>query len=727
MLGLPLPDRLALFAGALQNDDAEAGLTRAMALLSEMGIVQAAPDERAPWLSVAHGSRTLSFDAVVGGDSALDVRTRDLIGASLRAAMMRAAEAAEHARTRERLDMLSAASFEGLFVHVDGVIVDANHSLTEMLGYTREELLGANIVQLCVVPEDWPDVLHRVTNRVEGEYIVTAVRKDGAQFRAELQTKQGRIGERPVRVVAVRDVTGREKTNMLLAESERRFRELTDAAFDFTVFTRGGIVLDARGDVERVLGVGRDTIVGRPVLDFVATSAQPVVQHAMSDNRFGAYDAAALNAQGAVVPIQCVVVASTLDGQSVRAVGLRDLRPTRRVEAERRTLEQQVERAQRLESLGVLAGGIAHDFNNLLAGILGNAELLDECATTADAREGAQAIIAAAQRAAALTRQMLAYAGQRDLGRREPVDIGAVVRELGSLLEATLSKKARLELDIGPGTVVVGERTTIDQVVMNLLTNASDALGDQPGEIRVRARCVQELDGRWDGALGSTIRPGDWVLIEVSDTGVGMDELTRGRVFEPFFSTKEKGHGLGLAACLGIVSAHGGAVLVESELGRGSRFSVVLPASDVAVTAGEKRLPPAGAKPCHVMVVDDEALVRTQLRRTLELRGYTVEEAGGGRAALAALAAKARADLPEVIILDMTMPDLDGAETLRAIRAAGVEVPVVISSGYLDLSIERRLPRGAFQGFLAKPYGATDLVGAIERALAAPATMRPSS
>ena len=305
-----------------------------------------------------------------------------------------------------------------------------------------------------------------------------------------------------------------------------------------------------------------------------------------------------------------------------------------------------------------------------------------ERATTDDDREIAAAIVTAAQRAAALTRQMLAYAGQRDLGRREPVDVGQLVQELRALLAATLSKKADLELAIDPASVVLGDPVTLSQVIMNLLTNASDALGDHPGRITVRVRHVTEVDARWDHGQGATVGPGRWVLVEVEDTGIGMDESTCGRVFEPFFSTKERGHGLGLAACLGIVRAHGGAVLVESELGRGSRFSVLLPASGAAKRADDAARPRATARPCRVLVVDDEALVRSQLRRSLELRGYSVIEAANGRSALAALEQESKtgaddARAIDVVILDMTMPDLDGAEVLRRLRAAGSRVPVV--------------------------------------------------
>jgi CheY-like chemotaxis protein len=279
-----------------------------------------------------------------------------------------------------------------------------------------------------------------------------------------------------------------------------------------------------------------------------------------------------------------------------------------------------------------------------------------------------------------------------------------------------LSKKARVNLALQPGILVKGDRTTLGQVFMNLLTNASDALSDQPGDINVRVRRTIEIDERWDQAQGATVGPGDWVLIEVEDTGVGMSEVTRGRIFEPFFTTKEKGHGLGLAACLGIVSTHRGAILVESEPGRGSRFSILLPATSATEQVASEA---AGAqptpRPCHVLVVDDEHVVRTQLRRLLEVRGYEVTEAGDGLAGLASL----ERDRPDVMILDLTMPDLDGAEVLLRMRAAGSTVPVVISSGFVKTALESRLPPEAFQAFLPKPYGMAELVSAIDRALSA--------
>ncbi len=623
----------------------------------------------------------------------------------------------EQARVRERLDMMSSASFEGIMVHVDGVVIDVNDRLCEMVGYARNEMLGPEPMRRSIAPEDLPAVIERVATHYEGAYVITAIRKNGERFRAEIQAKQGHVGDRPVRVAAFRDVTERERTHALLRESEQRFRDLARTAFDFTVFSRDGIVVGVDGDPSPIIGVSAAEMIGRPVLDFTAPSAQPIVRQQMESGRVGPYEAVAVHTNGDIVPVSCVVAATTLDGQPVRAAGIRDLRAVRQLEAERRALEQRLQRAQRLDSLGVLAGGIAHDFNNLLAGVLGNADLLREMVVGHEEREIAEAIVVAAQRAAALTRQMLAYAGQRDLGRREAVDVGDLVGELRTLLGATLSKKAQLELAVDARSIVLGDRATLTQVLMNLLTNASDALGDQAGIIRVTARRITDPDARWESGLGATVRPGDWVLIEVRDTGCGMDEPTRGRVFEPFFSTKERGHGLGLAACLGIVSAHGGAVLVESEVGRGSCFSVLLPASGNQRVASERPAAARASRPCKVLIVDDEPLVRKQLRRTLELRGYTVAEAVNGHSALATVG-EVR---PDVIILDMTMPDIDGAEVLARLRASGSRVPVIVSSGYLDVSVERKLTRGEFQGFLAKPYGASDLAAAIEHALASAA------
>ena len=317
----------------------------------------------------------------------------------------------------------------------------------------------------------------------------------------------------------------------------------------------------------------------------------------------------------------------------------------------------------------------------------------------------------AGQRAAGLTAQMLAYAGKGEIGPRAAVDLGELVKQLRVLLDATLSKKAHVTLSIEDGNLVLCNRATLTQLMMNLLTNASDALLDEQGTIGVRVASVTQPDARFARALGARVGPGRWVLMEVSDTGVGMAEATRLRIFEPFFTTKAQGHGLGLAACIGIVSSHGGAILVESELGRGSTFSVLLPAYQGEAAVAASPAPRERAAQRRVLVVDDERLVRVHLRKALESQGYEVTEAASGSAGLAAL----EHETPSVVLLDVTMPDISGIEVLRRIREQGSTVPVILSSGYHAAALD--VEQDSFQGFLAKPYTLGELLEAVGRVL----------
>ncbi len=709
-MSLPPESLSAELAELLARDDATQGLQQALARLAQLGIREHVDGERVVWLVIEAKGRTLALD---GGTDELAA----WLAPVLRLALLRVAEQDEHTRTRERLALLSEASFEGILVHIDGVVIDANQRLAEMVRCEIADLLGPETMRRTIAPEDLASTMQRVANGYEGAYTITGVRRDGTRFRAELQSKQGRLGDRPVRIAAVRDVTERERTLSLLQEGETHLRDLALGAFDFMVVTQKGVLVDVGGKFREVLGYERDEMVGREGASFVSPAMRPTVVAAIAEDRRGAYETLLIAKDGEEIPLEVVGARSTLNGEHARVAGFRDLRDVRRLQGERRRLEQQLQRSQRLDSLGVLACGIAHDFNNLLVGVIGNASLLITTLTDPFDRQCAEAIMSAGERAATLTRQMLAYAGRQDLSRRDPVDLGELFRELRTLLDATLSKKASVSLALEANSIVLGDRAPLTQVMMNLLTNASDALAGQPGRIEVRTRHVRELDARWDDALGASVGPGDWVLTEIEDNGVGMDEATRQRVFEPFFSTKEHGHGLGLAACLGIVTAHGGALLLESEPGRGSRFSLVLPATDRRAKA-EKNAPAViASEPCRVLVIDDEQLVRAQLRRSLELRGYQVDEACDGLSGIDAHQ-KRPAD---VLVIDMTMPDIDGAEVVRRIRETGSKVAIVLSSGYQAQAAAERLEAGAYQVFLPKPYGMSELLRAIETARAAAA------
>lgn len=390
-------------------------------------------------------------------------------------------------------------------------------------------------------------------------------------------------------------------------------------------------------------------------------------------------------------------------------------RERHRAEAARQELERGMLEMQKLESLGLLAGGLAHDFNNLLGVIQGNAELARRRLDAGDPAAAALARIETATcRAADLCRQMLAYAGK---GRfiTAPLDLGTLVAEMADLLGATVARTAVLDLDLAPALPPVeGDATQLRQVVMNLITNASDALGGAPGTIRVSTalrRCHRDQPtGPGDAALAA----GPWLELAVSDTGCGMDEATVARVFEPFFTTKATGRGLGLAAVQGIVRGHHGTIAIDSRPGGGTTFRVLLPPSERPIPAGEPPRPPATLTG-RVLVVDDEAPLRDLAREMLAGLAIETLEAGDGLAAVEAfLAERRRIDL---VLLDLTMPRLGGVDTLRRLRAIDPAVRVVVTSGYTAQEISLRFGDGPPDGFLQKPYTQEALAAAVRAAM----------
>ncbi len=401
-----------------------------------------------------------------------------------------------------------------------------------------------------------------------------------------------------------------------------------------------------------------------------------------------------------------------------RLVGtVRDITDELRAEEERQQLESQMQQAQKLESLGVLAGGIAHDFNNLLVGILGNASLaLLDLPTESPVRHSVAEIEQAAQRAAELTRQLLAYAGK---GRFvvEPVDCSQVVREMTALLRTAVSKNAHVSLSLADDLPPVeADVTQLRQVVMNLITNASDALPEQGGMIFIHTG-RQAVDSEYLASCvpGSDTMPGDFVFVEVRDEGRGMDEATRSRIFDPFFTTKFTGRGLGLAATLGIVRGHRGAIRVYSEPAKGTSIKLLFPAGVGAITNTPVAPPTTWHAVGEVLVVDDEPSVRAVSRALLRRRGFTVAEAAGGRAAVAMV--EADPSRFRLVLLDLTMPDMGGEETFRELRRIAPLVKVVLMSGYNEQEVTRQFVGRGLAAFLQKPFRAEELDNAVRKVL----------
>jgi len=394
-------------------------------------------------------------------------------------------------------------------------------------------------------------------------------------------------------------------------------------------------------------------------------------------------------------------------------------------EESRRRYEEQLQQSQKLESLGVMAGGVAHDFNNLLMGILGNASLakqesaIQETDADADIRGYLDQIEVAATRAAELTNQMLLYAG-RGSAERKPFDMNELVSEIRRLLDTAVSKKAILETKFDEHLpTVIGDAPQIRQVVMNLITNASDALGDESGAITIctgstslNARQIAELTYN-DGML-----PGTYIYVSVADTGRGMAPEVARRIFEPFFSTKFTGRGLGLASALGIIRSHDGGIFLDTSPGQGTEVRLYLPVNgdggaSAVETVGANE--PPWASEGTILIADDEPTVRRVAEVITRRLGFSTISATNGHEAID----KFRECGGEVaaIVLDVTMPGLNGFEVLKQIRAENPHVPVVFVSGYSEEDIGAEIRGVPKAVFLQKPYRLVQLVDAFKKVL----------
>lgn len=383
------------------------------------------------------------------------------------------------------------------------------------------------------------------------------------------------------------------------------------------------------------------------------------------------------------------------------------------VTAQRRA-EDALRDANRRESLGTLAGGIAHDFNNLLTGILGNASLALRALPDSDqVGELLREVIRSAERGAELTQQLLAYAGKGRIHLSE-VDVGALIRDLEGRVRESLPPNIAVTYSLHEGCPAIeADAGQIRQLLLSLIANATEAIGGGPGAIAIETDVVTVGSGESRAEFGGfEVVPGRYVRLDVRDSGAGMDQRTQSRVFDPFFTTKFLGRGLGLAAALGIVRSHGGAIAVRSEPGAGTTFSVLLPAA-ISVAAGNAPLRTRHSNE-HVLIVDDEPTIRRVATGMLEEHGYTVTTSSSGPEAVARLAESGDISLA---LVDLAMPGMGAEETIRAIRRVHPGIPVLVMSGSGGAELMGRLRSGDVSGFIAKPFSSAELAGHVARAL----------
>lgn len=550
-----------------------------------------------------------------------------------------------------------------------------------------------------------------------------------AQFTYEL----GPAGR--FRLEAVRSEAG-ELTVLGRREAVRPARSAT---LDFAVLQQvmdtgivGICVLDPRGEItyanrsaEEILGLTRDeitslrydspdwrstTLDGRPMPDEeqpfvrVLTTERPVhdVRHAIE---WADGTRKVLSINGAPLIDE--------KGEVERLVfAVRDITESTDEDQSRERLAREVESLARLESLSILAGGVAHDFNNILVGILGGAELVRELIDQDHpARAAVELLEQGARQASELTHQLLAFSGKSRFVVG-PHDLTALVRDTSRLLEVLVSKEAQLRLETRAGLPLIDiDATQVGQVIMNMVLNASQALRPGGGEISVVTRSVyvdaEDLRSAAHAAEGA--EPGQYVVLEVSDDGIGMTPEVAARVFDPFYSTKPEGHGLGLAAVIGIVRAHDGFVRLETAPGAGTRFTLGFPVSSAPAPTARRSAEKSEQRfRGTVLVIDDESFVRTVTRRVLEHEGCEVLTAEDGAAGLAMFAQ--HRDEIDAVVLDLTMPCVAGDVVLAELRTLAPELRVVVTSGYTD---ETPFVGDPATRFLPKPFGRTDLLDAL--------------
>ncbi len=627
---------------------------------------------------------------------------------------------------------LSDASLGVVLGDRGGRLTYANRGMTRLTGYEASELVGHSLSMLRA-PDTDPAVAKELETTVEGprrfDGDLRFRRKDGTSFWGALLVSPAsdRREDGGGFLAIIRSADERRTAQAALEDSRTRldmliqhvpgmaYRCANDEAWTMIVVSPG---------CEALTGYRPDELEGNRVVaygDMVhpddrewlwAKCQVNLDAHLVCQNEYRILDRS-----GRERWVSEHASGTYDDGGRLRHIDgfVQDITAARAARLEREQLERKMLEAQKLEGLGVLAGGIAHDFNNILTSILGHASLgLMRVAPSAPEADHFQRIADSSQRAADLCRQLLAYSGKSRFVIQR-LDLSELVRATTQMLQLSISKSAILECHLADGLPPVRvDATQVRQVIMNLVINASEAVHETGGVISVSTGLMHADRVFLAGAVAGSDVAGDYVFLEVADTGGGMDRDTQTRIFDPFFTTKFTGRGLGLAAVLGIVRGHHGALTVNSAPGRGTTFRVLLPAADGALESphGESSGDSAWRGHGTVLVVDDEETVRSTVDRMARRLGFDTVLASDGRQAVELFGQNP--DRFRAVLLDLTMPHLNGADVLAAMTRLRPNVRAVLMSGYSEHDALARLPNKGRVGFLQKPFSMETLRTALQ-------------
>jgi PAS domain S-box-containing protein len=609
-----------------------------------------------------------------------------------------------------------------------GLILEANLTAATMLGVARDALVKQSISRFIFKKDQNSYYLHRKQLFETGEPQACDLRmrrRDGTQFWAHLTATAAQdAGGAPVSRVVLSDITERKQAEEALRDSEARFRTaFENAAIGLSLVTSDGTYLETNSAMANMIGYDRSELIGKPVADFThpddVDRRDQFVRDLWEGNiSSGEQERRFVHRNGSVV--HTLIWASVQRGESGKPLYfislVQDITKHKQTEAENKKIESQLLHAQKMEAIGTLAGGIAHDFNNILSVIIGNTEILNFGEDIdPSVRNGLDQILAASQRAKQLVSQILAISRN---GKQEKIliNLKPIVKETLEFLRASLPALIQLRHHLEPDAgTIMAEPSQMQQVLMNLCVNAGHAMGKDGGVLQIdlsNAALTQE-DTRFD----PKVEPGDFVKLTVSDTGHGMEPSVLQRIFDPYFTTKElgKGTGLGLTAVHGIVTSHGGMIRVDSEVGKGTTFTIFLPRAMGFEKVEDKPRQPLPMGTEKILFVDDEKVLADLGRQILGELGYQVETRTSPVEALEAF--RANPQKFDLMITDLTMPQMTGLNLASKIMEIRPGMPIILCTGFSEQANEQAASAMGICAFLLKPLVMRDMAGAVRKAL----------
>ncbi|MGC8737406.1 MAG: PAS domain-containing hybrid sensor histidine kinase/response regulator [Candidatus Hydrogenedens sp.] len=521
------------------------------------------------------------------------------------------------------------------------------------------------------------------------------------------------------------DITEIKRAQEIIERDEQLLNSMMQTTPFGVVFVRNRVIEWCNDRMCQILGYSKEEMIGSSTRKYYETDeefnrVEKELYEGLTDNNMNWVDTRWKDKNGEFIDIRINAALRNPQCPEDGIIGgIIDIREQKKLEQQRKQMQERMHQVQKIQSLETLAGGVAHDFNNILMAMIGSAELaLHELPEISTAREYLNSIIIAGKKGSELAQQMLSYAGRRKLLTKR-VNLNKMIEEMLQIIKSSISKKVVLKLDLAEQIPMVeGDATQLSQVIMNLVINSNEAIGNRSGMIIVRTS-ASFCDSKYLDTLflPGELKEGLYVVVEVVDTGCGMDEETRKRIFEPFYSTKFTGRGLGLVSVLGTIKSHHGGIKVYSEKGRGTAFKIFLPAiewmeeKETIFTEEAKEFRYEG----KLLLAEDEDTVRAITQRMLEYLGFEVLSAIDGKEAIQ-LFKKHKEDI-KCVFLDLTMPHADGVEACMEMKKMREEIPVILTSGYPHEQIINKVKIDLFSGYIQKPYRFENLKEIIQQVL----------